>query len=92
MINATKSIALALRANFNDDSFVLAFRTAYNESRVDALTLSKIFNVTNTDILNWTKGLDLPRQSDRPNILGVMLECIGEASTGSVKPILCKLN
>lgn len=97
MLNTTKSIALALRANFNDDSFVLAFRAAYNESRVDSVTLSKIFNVSSANVLAWTEGLELPRHSDRANVLGVMLECIGETSNsdagyGPRKPQLCELN
>jgi DNA-binding transcriptional regulator YiaG len=91
MITAHHAIALALRANFNDDSFVLAFRAARAEVTVDDVTLAKIFNVGVTAIEAWADGIVLPRQSERANILGVMLECL-QTRTGSLVLVPCELN
>lgn len=73
---AIDSIALAMRDNFSDISFSLAFKAALDHILVDSVTLSKMFDVSVDDVNAWYDGESFPVQSRRPMILGMLLQSL----------------
>lgn len=74
--SAIDSIALAMRDNFSDISFSLAFKAALDHIRVDTYTLAKMFDVDPNDVADWYDGDTFPVQSRRPMILGMLLQSL----------------
>jgi hypothetical protein len=74
--SAIDAIAIAMRDNFSDISFSLAFPKAVDACTIDAVTLCKMFSEDWDTIDSWYAGEAFPIQSKRPMILGMLLQSL----------------
>lgn len=70
------AIGVAMRDNFSDISFWLAFKSALDNILIDSVTLSKMFDVPVEDVNAWYDGESYPVQSKRSMILGMLLQSL----------------
>lgn len=74
--NTLNAIGIAMRDNFSDISFSLAFNQAVRHSSIDSLTMCRLFDASPDDIAAWFNGDSFPVQSRRPMILGMLLQSL----------------